>query len=202
MDNKSLLPTIPCVKLVSTNPEKPDIHFSREPNQDAISTQWRISQNQDGETLIKNLSASSLSIDDISLQINQERRLSGGERIRFGENQGAPSGTRSHYIFYLEDVQSDIKKERDETLQKLFKIENDLQKELTCSICANFLSKCMILTPCQHSLCSFCLFDYLKLSNECPLCRVEAVSVTKNPVLSNLIEIEKKKFKFEKFQTL
>ena len=98
-------------------------------------------------------------------------------------------------IFCLQNFQSDLKRQRDEIIEsdenrkKLVKIRNDLQKEPVCSICTNLLRKSMSLTPCQHTFCSSCLFHHFKLSIKCPLCRVEAVYVAKNPVLSNLTQL-------------
>jgi len=154
-----------------------------------------IAQRSDGEIWIKNLSASYLQVDDSLLKINQEKKWLGGERLKFDQPLDTPD-TTFDYVLYRENFQSDIKRhkhaetnEAESLKERLAKVENDLQKELTCSICTNFLHKCMILTPCLHTFCSFCLFDFLKLTNQCPLCRVEADSVAKNSVLSNLVEI-------------
>ncbi len=173
MEKKSLLSTTPHARLISTYPNQQDLHFSLE----TINPHYKIYQNENSEIFIRNFSALHLSIDSKELEINQERKLFGCEKVSFNQDDDQA------YIFHKESFQTD------EIHHKLGKIENDFQKELTCSICTNLLHKCMTLIPCQHSLCSFCLFEHLKSSNKCPLCRVEAISITKNSILSNLVQL-------------
>ena len=181
------------------HPEKQDIWFPHEPDEDQTNPDWRISQSPSGEMFIKNISASYLQVNDIILETNQEKELFGGERLSFDQDK-TQTDQNFDYVFFLMKPQSDLKREREtrtsesEKLKKLVKIEKELPKELTCPICTNFLHKCLVLVPCQHTFCSFCLFDHLKLSSQCPLCRVEAVSIAKNLVLSNMIQLVEDNF--------
>ena len=184
-------------KLVAIQPGNENIAMSTDRTECPFADKFIIYQNQDGQTLIQNLSAPCLCVDDSLLEINQEKQLFGGEKLSFGQDNDHIN-PKCDYVFCFVNFQPGLKRDRDrdrdmslefESVKKLDQIENDLQKELTCSICTNHFEKCMTLSPCLHSFCSFCLFDHLKLSNNCSLCRVEVVSVAKSPVLSNVIQL-------------
>ena len=187
MDQELSVNNTPWAKLIAVQADNQNLILYPNKNDCLFDGKLRIYKNQDGYIFIKNRSASRLLIDDNQLKINQEKQLFGGETLSLVEQN-------KNYTFCLVNSQTGLKRNRDEaiesqSLQKLVKVENDLQRELTCSICTYFLYKCMILTPCLHSFCSFCLFDQLKSSSICPLCRTEAVSVGKNSVLSNLVQL-------------
>ena len=180
-------------KLVAIQPENQNIALSNGRAEDQSDAKFTIDHDQYGQAFIQNISTSSLYVDDNLLEIGQEKQLFGGEKLSF-EQDNDHIKTKRDYIFCFVNFHPDLKRDRDEvtesqSLQKLAKIENDLQRELTCSICTNSLEVRMVLSPCLHSFCSFCLFDHLKLSSQCPLCRVEAVSVAKSSVLSNVIQL-------------
>ena len=190
-------------KLISLNPSNPDIPLTQ-PNQHEIPDEWRIYQKSPENTCwIQNLSsASKIKLDnETSLETNEEKEIFNGERISFiPENTDLPH-TNSDYVFCLVDFQpkNDLKRPREEPQEplpnptedskKLLKVENDLQQELTCSICMGLLNKAATLSPCQHTFCSPCLFNHMKTSFKCPLCRVDGASVGKNLTLPNLLQL-------------
>ena len=182
----------PWAKLIAIQLDKQNIAlYTDRDDGNPFANEWRIHQKQDGKIYIKNISAPFLRVEETILQINEEKELLAGERLCLKKKKGFD------YVFCQVNFQSELKRDRDvnlepesiKKLEKLEKMENDLQKELMCPICTSHLEKCMILTPCLHTFCGFCLFDQLKRSNQCPLCRVEATSVAKNSVLSNVVQL-------------
>ena len=184
-------------KLITFQPDKQNIPLYLDRNEHPFANEWSISKNQDEKIYIKNISAPYLRIEETILQINEERELFIGERLCMTKKR-----KNFDYTSCVLNFKSELKRDRDmnlelesiKKLEKLDRIENDLKKELTCSICTNYLQKCMILTPCLHTFCGFCLFDQLKRTSQCPLCRVEAVSVAKNSVLSNVVQLVETNF--------
>jgi len=191
-------------KLISFNPSNPDIHLLtslNEPNQHEVPNEWRIYQKSPENTYwIQNLSSTSkVKIDDeICLETNIEKEIFGGERISFIQDKTDFPNENPIYVFCLVNshLKNDLKRPREEpdnlvedSNTKLIKVENDLHQELTCSICMGLLNKSATLSPCQHTFCSPCLFNHLKTSFKCPLCRVEGTSVGKNLTLQNLLQL-------------
>jgi len=114
MDNKSSLPIALCARLISMHPEKQDIRFLHEPDEDQTNPDWRISQSPSGHIFIKNISASYLQVDDIMLEVNKEKELFGGERLSFDQDK-SQTDQNFDYVFFLMKPQSDLKeKERPE----------------------------------------------------------------------------------------
>ncbi len=198
-------------KLISFNPDHQDIHLT-EPNQHKISDEWKIYKKSPEATYwIQNLSSvSKIKIDDeVCLENNEEKEIFGGERISFHKDRtDSPNNIISTYVFCLVNSQpkNDLKRSREELLpkdsdKKLIKVENDLHQELTCSICMGLLHKSATLSPCQHTFCSLCLFNHMRTSFKCPLCRVEGASVGKNLTLQNLLQLALNNFpSLEKFK--
>lgn len=198
-------------KLVSVDPYKENIHLITkpdQPNQHQVDGEWKIYQDAAGETRIVCLSASCIKVDDVWLGMNQEKKLTGGERIAFSEDKTRVDNFFD-YIFCLVSTEpaKKLKRIRDDSQeestsistssqenQKLIKIEGDLVQELICSLCMETIDKCATLNPCQHSFCSQCLWDYLKTSIKCPLCAVKAVSVIKNCTLESILQLARNNF--------
>jgi len=198
-------------RLITLSPEDKDIHLSSNPDQaneyNSNNNEWRIYQEpKEDTTWIENISVSSIKIDDSQLEPNQKKELQGGEKISF---ESKPD--KSHYYVFVlissQAAKNDLKRPRREDQDlpenlplitdpshRLKKMENDLQEELLCSICMEILYKSATLSPCQHSFCSGCLINYFKHSIQCPLCKEKILSVKKNPILHNVIELNLKNF--------
>ena len=188
-------------KLISLSPSNQDIHLTQ-PNRHEVPNEWRIyKKSHDNSCWIQNLSPSSkIKIDDEGcLETNDEKEIFNGEKISFIQGEAGSPDTNSDYVFCLVNSQpkNDLKRPREErpepqnsteSEKKLIKVENDLHQELTCSLCIGLLKKSATLSSCQHTFCSSCLFNHLKTSFKCPLCRVEGASVGKNLTLHNLIQ--------------
>ncbi len=177
-------------KLISMQTDQQDLNLSIDKKEYLFDDRWKISQSSDCKIRIKNISTAGLYIEDSLLELNQEKELFGGETLGFEKE-------KISYVFVPADNEpnNDLKRTREfndefplNSTEKLLKVENDLQKEIICSICTETLHQCATLCPCYHSFCSPCLFDYLRKSSLCPLCRTEAKSVTKNSTLCNLVQ--------------
>jgi len=204
-------------KLISLHPDKQDIHLpdgqENSSNSYEISNEWKIYKKSPEDTSscwIRNLSrASTINIDDTFLLPNEEKEISNGEKISFSND----SNENFDYIFCLVNPPSSknpLKRLREElpespktlsnpqedSQKQVKRAEDDLQQELTCSICMGILHQMATLSPCQHTFCSACLFNHLKSSQsiQCPLCRIEARSVGKNLILNNLLQILQRTF--------
>lgn len=62
-----------------------------------------------------------------------------------------------------------------------------LETELQCSICNELFVKAMTLT-CSHSFCQFCINEWRKKKNECPMCRQVITFIAPSVVLDNYID--------------
>ncbi len=162
-------------KLIALTPSNQDISLTFDQNKDLFDNKLTICQNEDGHAFIKNLSASCLALDNNILEIDQEKRLFGGERLSLKQDEE----TTDHVFCFVS-----LKGKRDGQ-----GLQSDLQNELMCSICHYLLEKCVSVTPCQHAFCSSCLFNHIKWSSRCPLCKGEIAFVAKNPVLSNIVQL-------------
>jgi len=151
-------------RLVAINPSNQNIVLSTDKHEDLLDGKLTISQNEDGDAFLKNLSASCIHIDDSLLETNQEKQLFGGERICLKQDNDT-TDPKLDYVFCFVHSLSGLQSEKDESFEsenfkKLLKIESDLEKELTCSICTHYLEKCMTLTPCQHANMPFAAFVF------------------------------------------
>ncbi|XP_053738155.1 E3 ubiquitin-protein ligase rnf8 isoform X1 [Synchiropus splendidus] len=61
-----------------------------------------------------------------------------------------------------------------------------LENELQCIICSEFLIEAVTLN-CAHSFCSYCISQWRKKKDECPICRRPIVSLTRCLALDNCI---------------
>ncbi len=191
-------------KLVSLHPDKENINFSIKPNEKnlhQIEDGCKIYQDTLGNTWIKGLKKGSTKVNKAWLGTSKKKMLLGGETIFFYV-ENAYENQEFEYIFCLINTEPENKLKRQkeasidqisstlgELSQKLIKVGDDLEKELTCAICMEILHRSATLTPCQHTFCSSCLFKHLKRSSDCPLCKTQAVFVAKNLVLQNLLSL-------------
>ncbi len=200
-------------KLIAINPDKEDIPFASQPEEAPEfkpNTGWRIYQKSNEETWITNHSASSIRINDHWLEVEQEKEIFNGEKISFNKNKAYQDQNFDYVIcLFSQKPKHQLKRLREENpesipflsnseTKKLARMNTDLQQEATCSICFQIYQKCATLAPCLHTFCSSCLVSCFKSSIQCPLCRKEATSVTKNTVLEKVVEIISKNSPDEK----
>ncbi len=197
-------------RLIALNPDKEDIHLlsqqPEEPEEYKPNTGWKISQKSTGDTWITNYSGPSIKVNDNWLEVDGEVEIFSGQRISFNKEKESQD-ENFDYVFFQMNSQTENanKRPREESLEpevifsspktaKLAKISNDLEQGLTCSICMKIFHKCIALNPCLHPFCSWCILNSLKSSVQCPLCKVKAISIIKNFVLQNLVELTLKIF--------
>jgi len=191
-------------KLIAMDPHKEDISIEsqqNEVNEYKPNIGWRIYQKSTGETCIINYSAPSIKIGDVWLEVDQEKEISGGERVSFNQSKESKDQAFNYVFCWVgRKPQNNNKRNREESsepsnfpsnseVKKLTKMNSDLCEELGCLICTEILHQCVTLHPCQHSFCSSCLLSSFKTSVNCPLCRVEATFVAKNLVLQKVARI-------------
>ncbi|XP_028903551.1 E3 ubiquitin-protein ligase RNF8 [Ornithorhynchus anatinus] len=61
-----------------------------------------------------------------------------------------------------------------------------LENELQCTICSDYFIEAVTLN-CAHSFCSFCISEWMKRKEECPICRQLIQSKSRSLVLDNTI---------------
>lgn len=66
--------------------------------------------------------------------------------------------------------------------------EEDIAKEMECSICLNLIYGCVTCMPCLHNFCGACLSAWTNTSYYCPQCRTPIANVNKNPMANNIIQ--------------
>ncbi|XP_064620650.1 E3 ubiquitin-protein ligase CHFR-like isoform X2 [Lineus longissimus] len=81
-----------------------------------------------------------------------------------------------------------MKSDSDKTKAADCEEEDAMMETLMCIICQEILHDCISLQPCMHSFCSGCYSDWMKMSNECPSCRVKVDRINKNHIVNNLVE--------------
>lgn len=172
------------------SPKHQPISFFLQPNQSqAHITHFKIYQKPvQGDTQILNLSAPFLQVEGTQLEISQEQKLLGGERIAFSQETGFD------YVFCFTNSQQKNELKIDHQAshyhqEKLKKIQNNIEEELNCAICMETITNCLTLSPCLHNFCNDCLTDHLKRSTDCPLCRKRIKSANKNPLLLRIVEL-------------
>jgi len=69
----------------------------------------------------------------------------------------------------------------------LSSLEDTMEEELQCSICTELLIEATSLN-CSHSFCAFCLKEWKKNKNECPVCRARITTETRSLVLDSYID--------------
>lgn len=66
--------------------------------------------------------------------------------------------------------------------------DEDIAKEMECSICLNLIYGCVTCMPCLHNFCGACLSAWTNTSYYCPQCRTAITNVNKNPMANNIIQ--------------
>ena len=66
--------------------------------------------------------------------------------------------------------------------------QEELIRELSCSICSEIYYKPVSVLPCLHNFCASCLGGWRKQNNTCPTCRVHVTQVKKNHSMNNVID--------------
>ncbi|KAF8533920.1 hypothetical protein BDD12DRAFT_462255 [Trichophaea hybrida] len=69
-----------------------------------------------------------------------------------------------------------------------------LEKQLTCSICAELYVDPILVLPCSHSFCGSCAARWLLTSCSCPSCRGKVVDTKPNTTATGLVDILLLKF--------
>jgi len=199
-------------KLIPFDPEKSDISLLSESEtvrEHVVPGKWMMKQHENGEIWITNLSESLLKVDDDSLEKDEAKQISGGERITFEKEEKRGRKKKSQppfdYLVSLMNIpiRNDLKREREKSLEsssirsakvdeKTAKFCKGLLTEWICSICLESYEGCVTVAPCLHSFCSTCIFTHFKKSINCPLCRTQCQSVTPNLLVQKALESRKK----------
>ncbi|GAB6026040.1 E3 ubiquitin-protein ligase rnf8 [Chamberlinius hualienensis] len=66
------------------------------------------------------------------------------------------------------------------------KVSNSVENELQCSICSEIFIKAVTLA-CAHSFCEYCINQWKKTKQECPMCRKSITSSVPSLALDNFI---------------
>ncbi|KAM6185104.1 E3 ubiquitin-protein ligase RNF8 [Rhynchocyon petersi] len=86
----------------------------------------------------------------------------------------------------LEQTKEEKKKVQAQKEEVLNHMNDVLENELQCIICSEFFIEAVTLN-CAHSFCSYCISEWMKRKNECPICRKHITSKTHSLVLDNCI---------------
>ena len=65
---------------------------------------------------------------------------------------------------------------------------NGIGEEMECSVCIDYIYKCVTLWPCVHNFCAACFSDIMQKSKLCPVCQGEIWAVKRNTAMNNMIE--------------
>ncbi|CAN9507809.1 unnamed protein product [Ophioblennius macclurei] len=87
----------------------------------------------------------------------------------------------------LEVTKEEKEKARAQKEEVVTQVTEVLENELQCVICSELLIKAVILN-CAHSFCSFCINEWRKKKEECPICREAIQSQTRCLALDNCID--------------
>lgn len=87
----------------------------------------------------------------------------------------------------LEVTKEEKEKARAQKDEVVTQVTEVLENELQCIICSELLIKTVILN-CAHSFCSYCINQWRKKKNECPICREAIQSQTRCLALDNCID--------------
>ncbi|XP_029966889.1 E3 ubiquitin-protein ligase rnf8 isoform X2 [Salarias fasciatus] len=87
----------------------------------------------------------------------------------------------------LEVTKEEKEKARAQKDEVVTQVTEVLENELQCIICAELLIKAVILN-CAHSFCSYCINQWRKKKDECPICREAIQSQTRCLALDNCID--------------
>ena len=88
-----------------------------------------------------------------------------------------------------EDNQQKVPPEEDKQHEgKSAKLKDEIGEEVECSICIDYIYKCVTAWPCLHNFCAACFSDLMQKSKLCPVCQEEIWAVKRNPIMTNIIE--------------
>ena len=85
-------------------------------------------------------------------------------------------------------IQQQIALEEHKHQEQKRMLYEDFGSEMECSICLDYIYRCVTAMPCLHNFCAACLSDYMQKSKLCPLCTEEFWAVKKNANMNNIIE--------------
>lgn len=86
----------------------------------------------------------------------------------------------------LEVTKEEKEKARAQKEEVVTQVTEVLENELQCIICSELFIEAVILN-CAHSFCSFCIKQWRKKKDECPICRQAIQSQTRCLALDNCI---------------
>jgi len=69
----------------------------------------------------------------------------------------------------------------------LSNLEETMESELQCAICTELLIEATALN-CSHSFCQYCIKEWRKKKNDCPVCRKKITTETRALVLDSYID--------------
>ncbi|XP_059213081.1 E3 ubiquitin-protein ligase rnf8 isoform X2 [Centropristis striata] len=87
----------------------------------------------------------------------------------------------------LEVTKEEKEKARAQKEEVVTQVTEVLENELQCIICSELFIEAVILN-CAHSFCSFCIQQWRKKKDECPICRQAILSQTRCLALDNCID--------------
>ncbi|CAH2256282.1 E3 ubiquitin- ligase RNF8 isoform X2 [Pelobates cultripes] len=87
----------------------------------------------------------------------------------------------------LEETKQEKEKVRAQKEEVLNHMNDVLDNELQCIICSEHFIEAVTLN-CAHSFCSYCITQWRKRKDECPICRQDICSQTRSLVLDNCID--------------
>ncbi|XP_026197860.1 E3 ubiquitin-protein ligase rnf8 isoform X6 [Anabas testudineus] len=87
----------------------------------------------------------------------------------------------------LEMTKEEKEKERAQKEEVVTQVTEVLENELQCIICSELFIEAVILN-CAHSFCCYCIQQWRKKKNECPICRQAIQSQTRCLALDNCID--------------
>ncbi|XP_014353013.1 E3 ubiquitin-protein ligase rnf8 isoform X2 [Latimeria chalumnae] len=86
----------------------------------------------------------------------------------------------------LEETKEEKQKVMAQKEEFLSQMTEVLENELQCIICSEHLIEAVTLN-CAHSFCCYCIHEWRRRKDECPICRQPIVSQTRSLVLDNCI---------------
>lgn len=87
----------------------------------------------------------------------------------------------------LEVTKEEKEKARAQKEEVVTQVTEVLENELQCIICSELFIEAVILN-CAHSFCCYCINQWRKKKNECPICRQSIQSQTRCLALDNCID--------------
>ncbi|XP_067680203.1 serine/threonine-protein kinase fray2-like [Haliotis asinina] len=81
------------------------------------------------------------------------------------------------------DMEAELQKQK----QSLERVKSTLDSELQCSICNELFVQATSLN-CAHAFCALCISQWMKTSQNCPMCRTKIISKNRSLVLDSFID--------------